>query len=102
MLTLAQIDLEKFTGLEFDPTRTPLGAAAGGPATLAEAGDYKRQLDDLTGKVRLADSDVEQNRERSAWAERMVKMKYMSPAQAQAERSKLESSLENLRAMGKA
>lgn len=96
---LAQIDQEKFFGLESDATRNPLGAVAGAVATVGEAGDYKRQLDEITGKVRLAESDVEQNRERSAWADRMVKMKYMSPAQAQAERSKLDSSMESLRAM---
>src|SRR5262249_37567588 len=66
---------------------------------LAEAGDYRRQLDEITGKVRQTEGDVEQNRERSAWADRMVKMKYMSPAQAQAERSRLDSSVESLRAL---
>lgn len=98
-LAVAQIDLEKFFGLEYDPARAPLAAVAGTLAGLSEAGDYKRQLDEWTGKVRLADSDVEQNRDRSAWADRMVKMKYMSPAQAQAERSKLDSSMETLRAL---
>src|SRR5262249_12059932 len=33
------------------------------------------------------------------WADRMVKQKYMSPAQAQAERSRLDSSLEKLRSL---
>jgi multidrug efflux pump subunit AcrA (membrane-fusion protein) len=99
VLLLAQIDLEKFFGLEFDSARTPLAAAAGALAALGEAGDYKRQLDEITGRVRQTEGDVEQNRERSAWADRMVKMKYMSPAQAQAERSRLDSSVESLRAL---
>jgi len=99
VLTLATIDLDKYTGLESDPARTPLGAVAGALATLNESGDYRQKLDDLTGQARLADSDVEQNRDRAAWADRMVKMKYMSPAQAQAERSRLESSVEKLRSL---
>lgn len=96
-LLVAEIDLEKFVGLSFDADSVPFAAVTGTAAVLSEGGDYKRQLDDLTGKVRLAEGDVEQSRERSAWADRMVKMKYMSPAQAQAERSKLESTLETLR-----
>lgn len=99
LLLVAQLELEKFVGLSFDPVRGPLAGLVGAPASLTEGGDYKRQVDDLTGQVRLAESDVEQNRERSAWADRMVKMKYMSAAQAQAERSKLDSSLEKLRGL---
>jgi multidrug efflux pump subunit AcrA (membrane-fusion protein) len=56
-------------------------------------------LDDLTGQVNLAESDLEQYRERSAWADRMVKLSYMSAAQAQAEKSKLDSAVENLRSL---
>lgn len=91
--------MEKFVGLAFDPVRTPVAGVVGVAAALAEGGDYKRQVDDLTGQVRLAESDVEQNRERSAWADRMVKMKYMSTAQAQSERSRLDSSMEKLRGL---
>ena len=98
-IELAELELEKYTGLTSDPTRTPLGALAGAPATLTETGAFRQELDDLTGQVRLAESDVEQNRERSAWADRMVKQKYMSSAQAQAERSKLDSSTEKLRSL---
>ena len=51
------------------PAEAPTAAVIGVPAALTEGGDYKRQLDDLTGKVRLADSDVEQYREIAAWAD---------------------------------
>jgi multidrug efflux pump subunit AcrA (membrane-fusion protein) len=98
-LTLTEIDLEKFTGYDYDPTRAVLAAIAGGPASLSEAGSYKQQLDDLTGKVKLAEGDVGQNRERADWADRMVKLSYMSAAQAAAERARLESSMENLRSL---
>jgi HlyD family secretion protein len=95
----AEIDLEKFVGLGYDPLHGAMASVIGVASSLTEGGDYKRQVDDVTGQVRLAESDVEQNRERSAWADRMVKMKYMSAAQAQAERSKLDSSLEKLRSV---
>lgn len=98
-LVVAQLELEKFVGLSYDSARTQLAGVVGAAASLTEGGDYKRQVDDLSGQVRLADSDVEQNRERSAWADRMVKMRYMSAAQAQAERSRLDSSLEKLRGL---
>ena len=96
-LTLAEIELDKLTGYSPDPTLVALSAITGIPSVLAEGGSYRQELDDLSGQISLAQSTVEQSRERSAWAERMVKLSYMSPAQAQAERSRLDSSLEDLR-----
>lgn len=98
-LLVAQIDLEKFIGLGFDPSSEGLAGALGVPSSLTEGGGFRQTLDDLSGQIRDLESQVEQNRERSAWADRMVKMKYMSSAQAQAERSKLDSSLEKLRSL---
>ena len=64
-----------------------LAAVAGMPSTLTEDGDYRQKLDDLTGQIPAGgESTVEQNRERAAWADRMVKLTYMSRAQAQAEK----------------
>ncbi len=96
---LAQIELDKLTGLHIDPRRLPLAAVSALPAALAEGGAFQQQLDDLTGQISLVRSEVEQYRERVHWAERMVKMAYMSPAQAQAERSKLDSAMEKLRSL---
>lgn len=98
-LTKAVNALKDYTGLDYDPARAALAAVGGGPAALGEAGTFRQKLDDLTGQVKLADSDLEQYRERSAWADRMVKLSYMSAAQAQAERSKLESQVEKLRSL---
>jgi multidrug efflux pump subunit AcrA (membrane-fusion protein) len=98
-LELAEIELEKFTGLSADPTRLALAALGGGPAHLSESGAYSQKLDDLSGQVKLAESEVDQYRERSAWAERMVKLSYMSAAQAQAEKSKMDSAVEKLRSL---
>ncbi len=96
-LSLAEIELDKLTGFAQDPALLALAAAAGVPASLAEGGSYRQELDDLSGQISLAQSTVEQNRERAAWAERMVKLSYMSSAQAQAEKSRLDSSIEDLR-----
>ncbi|MBP3956662.1 hypothetical protein J8F10_15415 [Gemmata sp. G18] len=96
-LVQAEIDLEKFTGLNYDPTLGTLAAVGGGMAALSESGSFRQLVDDQTGQVKLTESNLEQYRERSAWADRMVKLSYMSAAQAQAERSKVESAVEDLR-----
>src|SRR5262245_18637833 len=70
-LTKAANALKDYTGLTYDPGRAALAALGGGPVSLSEAGTFRQKLDDLTGQVRLAESDVEQNRERAAWADRM-------------------------------
>jgi multidrug efflux pump subunit AcrA (membrane-fusion protein) len=90
-------DLNNYTGLTYDANRTALSALAGGPAALSEAGTFRQSVDDLSGQVKLAESTVEQNRERAAWADRMVKLSYMGAAQAQSDRSKLDASIEDLR-----
>jgi hypothetical protein len=96
-LTIKEIQLDKLTGLSPDPMLKGLAAVAGILSSLTENGSYQQSLDDLNGQISLERSNVEQNRERANWADRMVKLTYMSPAQAQAERSRLESSIENLR-----
>lgn len=55
-----------------------------------EEGDYQQSRKDIENRILLARSDVEQQRERVAYTERMTKMKYLSPAQLQAEQSKFE------------
>ncbi len=99
VLTKASNTLKDYTGLNYDATRAALAAIGGGPASLSEAGTFRQSVDDLSGKLKLAESEAEQNREREAWAGRMVKLSYMSAAQAQAEKSRLDSSLENARSL---
>jgi len=99
VLTTAENALKNYTGVTYDATRAPLAAIGGGPLSLVEAGTFRQSADDLSGQVRLAESTVEQNRERAAWADRMVKLSYMSAAQAQAEQSRLDSSVETLRSL---
>lgn len=54
-------------------------------------GDYLQSKKEIDGKIKLAQSDVEQQADRVAYTERMVKMKYLSSAQLQAEQSKMQA-----------
>lgn len=67
-LELAEIDLKKY-----------------------QEGDYPQQLKIDDGNIKTAESDLEQQRDRVAWANRMVKKGYYTVTQAQGEQSKMES-----------
>jgi multidrug resistance efflux pump len=68
-LDLARIDLEKY-----------------------EKGEYNQTLEDVEGRIAVAKSDMNANQERAAWAARMVKLGYMSGAQAQTDEARLQAS----------
>jgi HlyD family secretion protein len=68
VLELARIDLRKYS-----------------------EGDFPHDFKVAEGAIKVAESDVEQQRDRAAWAQRMVKKGYQTVSQAQAEQSKLES-----------
>jgi multidrug resistance efflux pump len=68
VLQLAEIDLQKYI-----------------------EGDFPQALKDVEGRTKVAESDLEQQRDRAAWAQRMVKKGYQTVSQAQAEQSKQES-----------
>lgn len=91
--------LNNYTGVVYDASRAPLAAVGGGALALVEAGTFRQSVDDLNGQLRLAEAEVQQNAERSAWADRMVKLSYMSAAQAQSDRSKLDASVEKARSL---
>jgi multidrug resistance efflux pump len=67
-LELAVIDLEKY-----------------------QKGDFPQALKDVEGRIKVAESDVEQQRDRAAWAQRMLKKGYYTVSQADSEQSKLQS-----------
>jgi multidrug efflux pump subunit AcrA (membrane-fusion protein) len=94
-LKVAELDLEKFLGVRREAALDALGAVAMGPATIIERGEYRMKYDDVSGRLKLAESDLEAYRDRSAWAERAVKLGYLTPSQAKVERSKLDSALDN-------
>ncbi len=67
-LELAKIDLEKY-----------------------QMGDFPQKLKDVEGRVKVAESDLEQQRDRAAWAQRMLKKGYYTVSQSDSEQSKLQS-----------
>jgi multidrug resistance efflux pump len=67
-LELAKIDLQKY-----------------------QEGDFPQSLKDVNGRIKTAESDVEQQRDRTAWSHRMLKKGYQTVSQTQSEESKLES-----------
>jgi multidrug resistance efflux pump len=67
-LQLAIIDLEKY-----------------------QKGDFPQSLKDVEGRIKIAESDLEQQRDRAAWAQRMLKKGYYTVSQADSEQSKLQS-----------
>jgi HlyD family secretion protein len=67
-LELAKIELEKY-----------------------QKGDFPQSLSDVEGRIKVAESDLEQQRDRAAWANRMFKKGYYTASQSQSEQSKLES-----------
>ena len=67
-LQLAKIDLEKY-----------------------QKGDFPQSLKDVDGRIKIAESDLEQQRDRAAWAQRMLKKGYYTVSQSDAEQSKLQS-----------
>lgn len=56
-----------------------------------QEGDFPQKLKDVLGRIKQFESDVDQQRDRAAWAQRMVKKTYMTAVQAQAELSRLQS-----------
>lgn len=100
-LAIAVLDLDKMLGLRVDPALEPVGAVGGAAATLAERGDFQKRLDEVSGQLKLAEADLDQYRDRSAWAARSVKLGYQTPSQARAEDSKLAGALENVEKLRK-
>ncbi len=89
-LKVAELDYEKFLGIRQDPILNPIGSLIGSPFTLVERGEYRMKYDDVSGRLKLAESDLEAYRDRSSWSERSVKLGYLTPSQAKVERSKLD------------
>jgi HlyD family secretion protein len=54
-------------------------------------GEYPQSLKDVNGRIKTAESDLEQQRDRTAWSRRMLKKGYQTVSQTQSEESKLES-----------
>ncbi len=100
-LRVAELDLDKFLGFREDESQTSLAALLGGVGVLAEKGEYRSQLDDVSGRLKQAESDLDAYRERAAWAERSVKLGYLTPSQARVELTKMSGGLDNVEKLRK-
>lgn len=94
-LRVAELDLDKFIGLRAEPSLNPFGAFVGAQATIMEKGEYRQKLDDVSARLKAAESDLEAYRERSAWAERSAKLGYLTNSQSKVEQSKLSGASDN-------
>ncbi len=100
-LEVAELDLEKFLGVVRTDALDPVGALAGGFATLEERGEYKMRVDDLSAQLKLAKSDLEAYRDRSAWVERAARSGYQTPSQVGVEQAKLDAARDKVEKLAK-
>ncbi len=100
-LEVAEIDLEKFLGVSRNAERDPLAALAGGVASLEEKGEFRMKVDDLSAQLKLAKSDLEAYRDRSAWVERAARSGYQTPSQVGVEIAKFDSARDKVEKLGK-
>lgn len=64
---------------------------------LADEGEYQKILADWSGQIELAEADVEMWKDHLAYSQRMQLKGYLSPAQVQADESRLAGSKETLK-----
>lgn len=88
---VAVLDLEKYTGIRPDPELIAFGSAGGMMTTLTERGEFKKNLDDISAQLKQAQSDLESYQDLAAWSARAMAQKYITPAQAKAQESKMEA-----------
>mgnify|MGYP001807325424 CR=1 FL=1 len=100
-LEVAEIDLEKFLGVARNPELDPLASLAGGAAGLEEKGEFRMRVDDLSAQLKLAKSDLEAYRDRSAWVERAARSGYQTPSQVGVELAKFDSARDKVEKLAK-
>ncbi|HKA07916.1 MAG TPA: hypothetical protein VKD71_11710, partial [Gemmataceae bacterium] len=113
-IALAELDLEKYVGL---PKGTLVNRKREAARTLLleletnlesflarhkdefpdAAGEFHQTLNDLVGQIELARADVEMSSDRLAYSKRMELKGYLSPAQVQADESRLSGARETLK-----
>lgn len=100
-LEVAEIDLEKFLGVVRNDELNPLGAVGGAAVTLEEKGEFRMKVDDLSAQLKLAKSDLEAYRDRSAWVERAARSGYQTPSQVGVELAKFDSARDKVEKLAK-
>ena len=100
-LEVAELDLDKYLGIEVTPRSTAFGSVFSSMAAIEEKGEFRMKLDDTNAQLKLAESDLEAYRERSSWADRSVRSGYLTASQAKAEQSKYASAVDKLEKLRK-
>ena len=113
-IQLTELDLEKYVGLpkgtllnsKREAARAMLIDMESGLQSFlarrkAETGDsdgeFQQTIDDVTGRIELARADLEMWKDRASYSQRMQLKGYLSPAQVQADESRLSSAREALK-----
>lgn len=113
-IQLAELDLEKYVGLpkgtlssmKRDEARVMLANMendlesflARRKTVVPESdGEFQQAIDDVTGRIELAEADLEMFKDRLSYSQRMQLKGYLSPAQVQADESRLVSARETLK-----
>ncbi|MEZ6141541.1 MAG: hypothetical protein R3B84_13290 [Zavarzinella sp.] len=112
-IQLAELNLEKYVGLPRgtlnmmtkEDARATLvemdtdleGFFTKHPEYASISGEYQQLLDDVSGRIELAESDVELLKDRLAYSQRMQLKGFLSPSQVLAEESRLSSARETLK-----
>ncbi len=100
-LEVAELDLDKYLGIEVTPRSTAFGALFSSLGAIEEKGEFRMKLDDTNAQLKLAESDLEAYRERSAWADRSVRSGYLTASQSKVEQSKYASAFDKLEKLRK-
>lgn len=113
-IQLAELDLEKYVGLPRNTLRKLKQEEARRLLSEMEAsldsflsryqeqfpgmdGEYQQALGDMSGKIELAEADLEMCKDRLAYSKRMQLKGFLSPTQVAADQSRLESAQETLK-----
>jgi multidrug efflux pump subunit AcrA (membrane-fusion protein) len=113
-IELAELDLEKYVGLPRNTLRKLKQEEARRLLSEMEAsldsflsryqeqfpgmdGEYQQALGDMSGKIELAEADLEMCKDRLAYSKRMQLKGFLSPTQVAADQSRLESAQETLK-----
>jgi len=100
-LEVAELDLDKFLGIEVTPKSTALGALLSSMAGVEEKGEFRMRLDDTNAQLKLADSELEAYKDRSEWASRSVRSGYLTPSQSKVEQTKYFSQIDKVEKLRK-
>lgn len=113
-ISLAELDLEKYVGLPRNTISGPKREQVRPMLLEMEAnlesfliryrdqfpgsdGEFQKNLDELSGKVSLAEADVAMWKDRYAYSQRMQLKKFLSAAQVQADKSRMDGAEETLK-----